>query len=125
MTYGINIRPYDDPLIAIAEEAIEALSDLAIAGPLPVDIIPILKYIPAWFPGAEFQKKGAMLRTHAEKMRNGTFAAARNLMVFLHGHFSGLFSNSLAQENGAYDPSLVSEVLRQTWDVLLGDGLLS
>jgi hypothetical protein len=82
MTYGINIRPYDDPLIAIAEEAIEALSDLAIAGPLLVDILPILKYIPAWFPGAEFQKKGAMLRTHAEKMRNGTFAAAGNLMVF-------------------------------------------
>ena len=24
-----------------------------------------------------------------------------------------MFSNSLAQENGAYDPSLVSEVLRQ------------
>jgi hypothetical protein len=82
MTYGINVRPYDDPLIAIAEEAIEALSDLVIAGPLLVDIIPILKYIPAWFPGAEFQKKGAMLRRHAEKIRNDTFTAARQLMVF-------------------------------------------
>ena len=82
MTYGINIRPYDDPLITIAEEAIEALSDLVVAGPLLVDIIPILKYIPAWFPGAEFQKKGAMLRTHADKIRNATFAATRELMVF-------------------------------------------
>ena len=90
MTYGINIRPYD-PLIAIAEEAIEALSDLVIAGPLLVEIIPILKYIPAWFPGAEFQKTGAMLRTHAEKMRNGTFAVARKLMVFSPRPFLRIF----------------------------------
>ena len=83
MTYGINIRPYDDPLIAIIEElAIEALGDIVLAGPFPVDIIPILKYIPAWFPGAEFQKKGAMPRTQADKIRNATFAAARKLMVF-------------------------------------------
>ena len=42
MTYGINIRPYDDPLIAIIEElAIEALGDIVLAGPFPVDIIPI------------------------------------------------------------------------------------
>ena len=91
MTYGINIRPYDDPLIAIAEEAIEALSDLVIAGPLLVEIIPLLKHIPAWFPGAKFQKTGAMLRTHAEKMRNGTFAAARKLMVFSPWSFLRIF----------------------------------
>jgi hypothetical protein len=57
MTYGINIRPYDDPLIAIAEEAIGAMSELVVAGTFLVDIIPILKYVPSWFPGAKFQKK--------------------------------------------------------------------
>jgi hypothetical protein len=82
MTYGINVRPYDDPHIAIAEEAIEALSELVIAGTFLVDVLPILKYVPHWFPGAKFQKQATMMRPHAEKMRNATFAATKKLMVF-------------------------------------------
>jgi hypothetical protein len=82
MTYGINIRPYDDPFIAIAEEAVEAMRELMIAGTFLVDVLPVLKYVPSWFPGAKFQKQAAMTRTHAEKIRNATFAAAKKMMVF-------------------------------------------
>ena len=81
MTYGINIRPYDDPLIAMAEEAVEAMSELTNAGTFLVDILPILKYVPGWFPGAKFQTKAAMTRTHVEKIRNATFAATKEVMV--------------------------------------------
>jgi hypothetical protein len=82
MTYGINVRPYDDPHIVIAEEANEAIVELLNPGAFLVDIIPILKYVPAWFPGAKFQRKAAMMRTHAERIRNATFAATKKLMVF-------------------------------------------
>jgi len=82
MTYSINVRPYNDPYIAIAEEATEVLAELIIAGAFLVDIIPILKYVPGWFPGAKFQRKAAVMRIHAEKMRNATFAATKKLMVF-------------------------------------------
>ena len=81
-TYSMKIRPYNDPYIAIAEEAIKALAELTIAGAFLVDILPILKYVPAWFPGAEFKRKAAIMHTHAEKMRNATFAATKELMVF-------------------------------------------
>jgi len=87
MTYGINIRPYDDPLIAIAEEAVEAMSELMIAGTFLVDILPILKHVPDWFPGAKFQKKAAITRTHAENIRNATFAATKEVMVFTPSPF--------------------------------------
>jgi hypothetical protein len=46
-----------------------------------VDIIPILKYVPEWFPGAKFQSKAALMRKHAAKMRNTTFAATEELMA--------------------------------------------
>ena len=82
MTYGINVRPYDDPLIAIAEQAVGVLSELVIDGTFLVDFLPILKYVPDWFPGAKFQKQAAMLRIWAEKMRNATVAATKTLMVF-------------------------------------------
>ena len=80
MTYSMNVRPYNDPYIAIAEEAIKAGAELVVPGAFLVDIFPILKYVPAWFPGANFQRKAAVMRTHAEK--NATFAATKELMVF-------------------------------------------
>ena len=83
MTYSISVRPYNDPYVAIAEEAIAAVVELLIAGAFLVDIIPILKYVPEWFPGAKFKRKAATMRTQAEKMRNATFAATKKLMVII------------------------------------------
>ena len=82
MTYSINVRPYNDPFITIVEQAVDAAAELLIAGAFFVDILPILKYVPEWFPGAKFKRKAAMMRTHSEKMRNATFAATKKLMVF-------------------------------------------
>ena len=81
MTYSINVRPYNDPYIKIAEDAVEAIAELVIPGAFLVDFIPILKYVPEWFPGAKFQSKAAMMRKHADIMRNTTFAATEELMV--------------------------------------------
>ena len=81
MTYSINVRPYNDPYIKLAEEAVGAIAELLIPGAFFVDIIPILKYVPEWFPGARFQSKAAMMRKHAAIMRNTTFAATEELMV--------------------------------------------
>jgi hypothetical protein len=117
MTYGINVRPYDDPLIAIAEQAVEALSELLIGGAFLVDVLPILKYVPHWFPGAKFQKQATMMQTWAKKSRNATFAATKKIDGIYSIAISGLFSDSLiitpVQEHGDYDPSLVSEALSQ------------
>jgi hypothetical protein len=52
-----------------------------------VDILPILKYVPDWFPGAKFQRKVAMMREHSAKIRNAPFAATKKLMVFLPSPF--------------------------------------
>jgi hypothetical protein len=81
MTYSINVRPYNDPFIAIVEQAVDAAAELLIAGAFFVDILPMLKYVPAWFPGAKFQRKAAMMRAHSEKIRSATFAATKNSMV--------------------------------------------
>lgn len=52
IAYGIKISSTDDPLIALAEAANHSVSQAAV---LPItslmDIFPVLKYIPKWFPG--------------------------------------------------------------------------
>ena len=82
MSYSINIQPYDDPYIKTAEQALEVNSELTIPGAFLVDIIPILKYVPEWFPGANFQRKAALMRKYAAMIRNTTFAATEELMVY-------------------------------------------
>jgi hypothetical protein len=81
MTYSINVLPYNDPYVKAAEEVIEAGNKVFTAGGFLVDIIPILKYVPEWFPGAKFQRKAATLRKHAERIRNLSFAATEKIMV--------------------------------------------
>ena len=114
MIYSINIRPYDDPYIKIAEEAVVAAAELLIPGAFLVDIIPILKYVPEWFPGAKFQRRAAVIRKQAATLRNTTFAATEELVVC----DSTLFLDSTwwcihSQASGDYDPSFVTEALKE------------
>ena len=89
MIYGIHIQPYDDPYIKVVEEAVAANAELLIPGAFLVDIIPILKYVPEWFPGANFQRKAAVMRKYAAMIRNTTFTATEELMVWDISRFSG------------------------------------
>ena len=89
MTYSINIHPHNDPYIKIAEEAVAATAELLIPGAFLVDVIPILKYVPEWFPGAKFQSKAAIMREHAARIRNTTFTATEGLMVCDSSSFLG------------------------------------
>ena len=112
MTYSINVRPYNDPYIKIAEEVMEATVEFLIPGAFLVDVIPILKYVPEWFPGAEFQSKAAMMRKRVAMIRNTMFAATEKLMV--RDPFAFLLNYLMihSQASGDYDPSFVTEALR-------------
>ena len=114
MTYSINVQPYNDPYVKIVEEALVALSAFLTPSAFLVDIIPILKYFPEWFPGAKFQSKVAALRKHAEMMRNTTFEATEKLMVCDSSHsYLKLKIRICSQSSGDYDPSFVTEVLKE------------
>jgi hypothetical protein len=71
IAYGIDVQESDDPYLSLAEEALNGLNQAAILGTFWVDLFPLLKYVPSWFPGAGFQKKAAHWReinaTLAEK----------------------------------------------------------
>ena len=68
IAYGIKVQDSDDHYISLAEEVVNRGSEAAIPGAFLVDVFPILKYVPSWFPGAGFQKKAAHMREI-----NGTF----------------------------------------------------
>ena len=71
--YGIAVQESDDPYISIAEEALNGVAQASIPGAFWVDLFPILKYVPSWFPGAGFQKKAARWREAINTMADKPF----------------------------------------------------
>ncbi|RXW19793.1 hypothetical protein EST38_g6052 [Candolleomyces aberdarensis] len=59
ITYGYEPKPTGDPFIHIAHEVERGFKIVAVYGTFLVDNIPILKYVPAWMPGAGFQRFAA------------------------------------------------------------------
>ncbi|KAJ7601420.1 cytochrome P450 [Mycena rosella] len=59
MAYGLDILPHDDPYINAAHAALRVMGEAAVPGRFLIDVIPALKYVPSWFPGASFKRKAA------------------------------------------------------------------
>ncbi|KAJ3795872.1 cytochrome P450 [Lentinula aff. detonsa] len=57
IAYGIRALPKNDPSIAAAERMFSVFNIAGIPGSFLVDIFPILRYVPSWFPGASFKQK--------------------------------------------------------------------
>ena len=95
--YGIAVQDSDDPYISIAEEALKGIAEAGIPGAFWVDFIPILKYVPSWFPGAGFQRKAACWREAVNTMVEKPFRHVQEQLVqvhFLRAHEFLLNNNS-------------------------------
>lgn len=69
VVYGIRPAEKDDDLIAVAEEAMQGLSAGLRPGAFWVDFCSFLKHIPAWVPGAAFQRKAAEWKVNVIAMK--------------------------------------------------------
>lgn len=68
ITYGYQASSDKDPFILFSENAITELTRVGVPGTYLVDVIPILKHIPPWFPGARFRRELERLRGLVEEM---------------------------------------------------------
>lgn len=67
--YDIDVKEEDDPYIDMAEKALEAPVQASQPGRFYVEVLPILKYVPAWFPGAEFKRLAARSKFNMDHLR--------------------------------------------------------
>ena len=79
--YGIAVQETNDPYISVAEEVLDGLAQAGIPGVFLVDLIPILKYVPSWFPGAGFQNKAARWRKANGIMAEKPFRYVKEQLV--------------------------------------------
>ncbi|THC93361.1 hypothetical protein EYZ11_007153 [Aspergillus tanneri] len=94
--YGYIIEPHeDDPLVDLADTTLEQFSLTTLPGAWLVDVIPILKYLPAWFPGAEFKKTAKVWRESLTAFLNKPYKFVKRQMNEMN-----------------YEPSFTSNLLR-------------
>ncbi|KAK0469549.1 cytochrome P450 [Desarmillaria tabescens] len=94
--YGYDVEPNGDRFVHLADQALTSIRVAGAEGTFLVDYLPILKYIPDWFPGAKFKKLAQTWSKDVEDMKEEPFKYA---------------SESLA--NGIASPSFVSENLKR------------
>lgn len=86
VAYGISAtgeagRKY----IHIAEEAMDFIKKVFQPGTYLVETLPWLRFVPAWFPGATFQREFARWRLVAQAARDEPWEAALNKVSGLFG----------------------------------------
>ncbi|KAJ6570089.1 cytochrome P450 [Mycena vulgaris] len=77
IAFGLDVKPSDDPYLEAAQVAVRAMSMAGVPGRFWVDIIPALKYIPSWFPGAAFKRKAEEWNKLVKRMVDRPFADAK------------------------------------------------
>ncbi|KAF8157041.1 cytochrome P450 [Crassisporium funariophilum] len=76
-TYGLEIASKTDKFIQLAEASVDPCVPALIPGTFLVDVIPALKYVPDWFPGASFKRKAKAWRELALAFRDMPFESAK------------------------------------------------
>ncbi|KAJ3554391.1 hypothetical protein NP233_g12431 [Leucocoprinus birnbaumii] len=72
-TYGVQIHRVNDPLVEYQEHVYGAGEKAATPGQFLVDVIPQLKYVPGWFPGAGFQNVAREIKEMTEEVMDKTY----------------------------------------------------
>ena len=79
--YGINVAPGDRHFVPLLHAALEGPTEAFMQGSFVVEHVPLLQYVPAWMPGAGFQKKFARWRRLATELLEKPFAEAKRSCV--------------------------------------------
>ncbi|KAK7692050.1 hypothetical protein QCA50_005455 [Cerrena zonata] len=80
ITYGYSVTEGKDPYVDIVDKAMENFSVTTTPGAFLVDVLPILRYVPSWVPGAKFQKLATEWRAETMAMAETPFAMVKQQM---------------------------------------------
>ncbi len=91
VVYGYQAHNADDRFLRQAEVCLEIIANDITAGSgiWPVDLLPLLEYLPSCMPGASFKKKAALWNTMLKEFAEDPFEEAKTAVVsrlFSFGH---------------------------------------
>ncbi|KAI0330486.1 cytochrome P450 [Cubamyces sp. BRFM 1775] len=114
ITYGFDIDEDEDKWITVVDDAFAGLRVVTISVQFLLEHFPLVRHIPAWFPGAGFQRTLGKARAPSDYMLDVPFAMAReNTQGAGPGHPSivaGILSRFGAQGPDAENEQIAKDV---------------
>nr|RBQ90699.1 hypothetical protein FVER53263_12380 [Fusarium verticillioides] len=102
VVYGYTAEQFKpDPLLSTVRKVVDEFGIAAKPGAFMVDLIPILKHIPDWFPGAGFKTTAKQWRTNLESSVEDPAAFVQHQMA--NGKDNKSFLSQLMQKKGLTD----------------------
>ena len=83
ITYGIELSEANDKYFMMVQRLAEIGEDIAVPGRYPVEAFPLLRFLPAWFPGAYFKRYAKRARRDILSIRDQLFDSAKTAMVIM------------------------------------------
>ncbi|KIJ43303.1 hypothetical protein M422DRAFT_253505 [Sphaerobolus stellatus SS14] len=81
ITYGIRPKSKEDPYLEVAERLLFAITEASAPGAFLVDVLPFLRYVPAWVPGTRFQRKARVWKQYANDVLEVPYRTIKDAMV--------------------------------------------
>jgi hypothetical protein len=81
LSYGYPVQPGKDPLVDLVDTAVSQFGQGTDPGAFLVDVIPILKHVPAWFPGAGWKRTADRFRQTLTNMTDVPYRFVKEQMV--------------------------------------------
>jgi hypothetical protein len=105
LTYGYKIKEEgSDPLVDLADKALIEFSIVTTTGAFLVDLLPWLKYIPSWFPGAGFKRLAIKYTKTCDDLASVPFTWVQDQMA--KGHAKPSYVHDLLQEKNLSDEAM-------------------
>lgn len=79
--YGIDVKSRRDSYTVKAEKVADCLARAGILGTYLVDYFPSLKYLPSWFPGAQFKRDAEVWVEYVRELPDAGFQIAKQDFV--------------------------------------------
>ncbi|KAJ7043052.1 cytochrome P450 [Mycena alexandri] len=114
VAYGLEIQRSNDPYVELADKAVEGLVTAVVPGRFLVDSMPFLKYVPAWFPGAGFQRKAQEWRRLSRGMLEKPYAEAKAKIAAGSPQHSFTLDGQRMVENSDDDKAYLAQVVQAT-----------
>ncbi|EMD40089.1 hypothetical protein CERSUDRAFT_45215 [Gelatoporia subvermispora B] len=81
ISHGYRIREEDDHLVTISRRANDDFAALTLPGAFAADLVPTLKHVPAWFPGAGWKRYAQVARENVRAMHDAPHEYVKEQMA--------------------------------------------
>ncbi|KAF5367716.1 hypothetical protein D9758_009835 [Tetrapyrgos nigripes] len=107
VVYGYQAADHEDAFLKLAEECVDLLANkIASGGGIwPVDIIPALRYLPEWMPGAGFLRKAREWKAKMKEFVDEPFEWVKDCMK--HNMHQPSFCSTLLEDQ-EFNPAAAS-----------------